>query len=441
MSSRHDRLALLDRYLRIPTISRQVTPAMVEDVRAFWRDVGLDLELLPVPDGTGTPALWGEIPGPAGAPTLLLYGHYDVQPTGDLERWRWQDVACKPFEPTYFHGGRPVDPRTLGERGLDDVTVVARGGADNKGQHLANVLGALDAARAGRAQWRVRIILDGEEEHGSPNLDAIARAHRDRLAADVLIGSDGPKQQNAPTLVMGVRGLVGVELVADNGRPASLHSGNYGNIVPNPVLPLARLIEDIEERVRAFGESHDAFRREATEMFAKWEDRAVWKPFLRPTVNINHFMSDGASPTARRTIIPRTAHARLDIRVTPDTPPAAMEEIVTRVVADHRDRTPGITFTVRFASQPASYTSPTRPEFGWLLRLLEQHGDAEPVALPTLGGTLPLWVFTETLGIPALWIPAANSDNQQHDINEHYVLRHFFQQTALYADVVASRPA
>jgi acetylornithine deacetylase/succinyl-diaminopimelate desuccinylase-like protein len=441
VSSRHDRLALLDRYLRIPTISRQVTPAMVEDVRAFWRDIGLELQLLPVPDGTGTPALWGEIPGPAGAPTLLLYGHYDVQPTGELERWRWENVACKPFEPTYFHGGQPVDPRTLDDRALGEITVVARGGADNKGQHLANVLGALDAARAGRAQWRVRIILDGEEEHGSPNLDAIARAHRDRLAADVLIGSDGPKQKNAPTLVMGVRGLVGVELLADNGRPASLHSGNYGNIVPNPVLPLARLIEDIEARVRAFGERHDTFRREAREMFAKWEDRAVWTPFLHPTVNVNSFMSDGASLTARRTIIPRTAHARLDIRVTPDTPPAAMLEIVEGAVAEHRGRTPGITFTVRTAAQPASYTSPTRPEFGWLLRLLEQHGGDEPVALPTLGGTLPLWVFTETLGIPALWIPAANSDNQQHDVNEHFVLRHFFQQAALYADVVGSRPA
>jgi acetylornithine deacetylase/succinyl-diaminopimelate desuccinylase-like protein len=440
VSSRHERLALLDRYLRIPTISRQVTPALVDDVRAFWRDLGLDLTVLPVPDGTGTPALWGEVPGPPGAPTLLLYGHYDVQPTGDLERWRWENVACRPFEPAYFHEGRPVDPRTLDERALGEVTVVARGGADNKGQHLANVLGALDAARAGRAQWRVRIVLDGEEEHGSPNLDAIARAHRERLTADVLIGSDGPKQKNAPTLVMGVRGLVGVELVADNGRPASLHSGNYGNIVPNPVLPLARLIEDIETRVRAFGERHDAFRREATELFAKWEGRAVWKPFLHPTVNVNAFLSDGASLTARRTIIPRTAHARLDIRVTPDTPPAAMEEIVTRTLAEHRDRTPGVAFTARFASQPASYTSPARPEFGWLLRLLEQHGGAEPVALPTLGGTLPLWVFTETLGIPALWIPAANSDNQQHDVNEHFVLRHFFQQIALYADVVGSRP-
>ena len=112
--------------------------------------------------------------------------------------------------------------------------------------------------------------------------------------------------------------------------------------------------------MRDFGERHGAFRREASELFAKWEDRAAWKPFLHPTVNVNSFMSDGASLTARRTIIPRTAHARLDIRVTPDTPPAAMLEIVERVVAEHRDRTPGITFTVRTAAQPASYTSPTR---------------------------------------------------------------------------------
>jgi len=440
MSVRHERLELLDRYLRIPTISRQVTPEMVEAVRAFWRGAGLELEPLQPPGGQGTPALYGELPGPAGAPVLLLYGHYDVQPTGDLERWRWEGVACKPFEPTYFQGGKPVDPRALEAKALDDVTVVARGGADNKGQHLSNVLGALDAVRAGRAQWAVKILLDGEEEHGSPNLEAIARAHRARLAADVLIGSDGPKQKNAPTLVMGVRGSLGVDLVADNGQPASVHSGNYGNIVPNPVLPLARLIADIEERVRAYAAAHEAFRREASEVFAKWEDKAVWTPYLWPTVNVNHFMTDGASPQLRRTIIPRSVHARLDIRLTPDTPLAAVREIVERAVADHEGRTPGVTFTVTTAGQPASYTSPARPEFGWLLRLLEQQDDGEPVALPILGGTLPLHVFTQVLGIPALWIPAANSGNQQHDVNEHYVLRHFYRQTELYAAIVSSRP-
>ncbi len=438
MSPRQDRLALLDRYLRIPTISRQVTPDMVEKVRAFWRDVGLELESLLPAEGEATPALYGEIPGPAGAPDLLLYGHYDVQPTGDVARWRWEGVACEPFTPTWFVGARRVEPRDLGERELDELLVVARGGADNKGQHLANVLGALDARRAKTLQWTVKVILDGEEEHGSPHLDAIARAHRRRLAARVLIGSDGPKQTNRPTLVMGVRGLLQVDLVADNGQRASVHSGNYGNIVPNPVLPLARLIEDVTERVAAHAAAHDAFRREASEAFVKWQDKAVFTPYLTPTVNVNHFMTDGASPTARRTIIPRTAHARLDVRLTPDTPPPEIRAIVERAVADHRNRTPGIAFTLTMHGQPASYTSPSRPEFGWLLRLLDEDDDA--VALPILGGTLPLWVFTETLGMPALWIPAANSDNQQHDVNEHFALRHFWRQMALYARIVSSRP-
>ena len=440
MSSRHDRLELLDRYLRIPTISRQVTPEMIEAVRGLWRGLGLELTTLAPEDGRGTPALYGELPGPKGAPTLLLYGHYDVQPTGDVSRWRWQGVQCEPFEPAYFLEARRVEPRLIGDQTLDDLVLVARGGADNKGQHLSNILGAMDAVQAGTAQWKVKIILDGEEEHGSPNLEAIARAHRERLAADVLVGSDGPKQKNAPTLVMGVRGLITVNLVADNGQQASVHSGNYGNIVPNPVLPLARLITDIEERVRAWSAEHETFRREASEVFAKWQDKAVWTPFLRPTVNINSFMSDGASLTLRRTIIPRTAHARLDIRLTPDTPVAAMRDLVHRVVAEHQSRTLGITFTVDADGQPASYTSPARPEFGWLLRLLEEHGGEEPVALPILGGTLPLHVFTDVLGIPCLWIPAANSNNQQHDVNEHYVLRHFYRQTRLYAAIVSSRP-
>ncbi len=441
MSTRHERLRLLDRYVRIPTVSRRVTAELVDDVRAFWRDIGLGLEPLVPDDADGTPALIGRIPGPRGAPTLLLYGHYDVQPTGALDLWRWEGVACPPFTPTYFRDGRVVDPATLDDGALDDTVLVARGGADNKGQHLANVLGALDAARAGSLAWTVTIILDGEEEHGSPNLAAIAEKHRERLAADFFVASDGPKQRNAPTLVAGARGLLGVEIVADNGQPSSVHSGNYGNIVPNPVLPLAAVVGAITDAVNAFGDTHDAFRREAVAAFAPWKDRAVWTPFLRPTVNVNHLASDGTSPTERRTIIPRSARARLDIRLTPDTPIAAIDTIVGDVIAAHRHRTPGITFSVKTSGQPASYTSPARPEFDWLLRLLAQVGDADPVAMPTLGGTLPAHVFTDVLGIPGFWIPSANSDNRQHDVNEHYVLRHFFQQIPFYERVASSRPA
>jgi acetylornithine deacetylase/succinyl-diaminopimelate desuccinylase-like protein len=438
--TRHDRLRLLDRYVRIPTVSRQVTPEMVGAVRELWGTLGLDLTPLWPEDGEGAPVLYGEIAGPPGARTVLLYGHYDVQPTGDLALWRWEGVECKPFVPAYFLDGASIDPGAVEGGALDAVTMVARGGADNKGQHLANVLGALDAARAGTLQWTVKIVLDGEEEHGSPHLEALARAHRDRLRADVVICSDGPKQRNRPTLVMGVRGLLGVDIVADNGQRASVHSGNYGNIVPNPVLPLAHLIGDIGARVEAYAAEHDAFRREAEAEFAKWEDAAIWKPYLLPAINVNHLMTEGASPQLRRTIIPRSVHARLDIRLTPDTAPAAIAAIVERVVADHQKRVEGINFSVRAEGQPASYTSPARPEFGWLLRLLAEQEEGEPVALPILGGTLPTWVFTEMLGLPAFLIPSANSGNQQHDVNEHYVLRHFFQQMVLYARIVSSRP-
>lgn len=441
MSQRHDRLHLLDRYTRIPTVSREVTPAMVEDVRTFWRDLGLNLEPLSPESGAGTPVLFGEVAGPPGAPTVLLYGHYDVQPTGDPALWVWNDVACDPFVPAYFLDGAPVDRATVADSDLDRVQMVARGGCDNKGQHMANILGVLDAARAGTLRWTVKVLLDGEEEHGSPNLRAICERHRDRVTADLLIGSDGPKPRNQPALLMGVRGLLGVNIVAENGQQASVHSGNYGNIVPNPVLPLARLVAEIEERVREYAAEHDSFRREAADVFAEWADRATWKPFLWPTVNVNHLITDGASPKLTRTIIPRSAHARLDVRLTPDTPPAAVIGIIETVVAAHQDATEGISFGVRCDGMPASYTSPRHPAFDWLLGLLADLGEGDPVALPILGGTLPNFVFTDVLGIPAFWLPAANADNQQHDINEHYVLKHFYLQTRLYERIVSTLPA
>src|SRR5262249_134699 len=142
MSSRHDRLELLDRYLRIPTISRQVTPEMIDSLRPLWPGLGLALTPLAPEDGRGTPALYGELPGPEGAPTLLLYGHYDVQPTGDVARWNWQGVQCEPFAPAYFLDGRAVEPRLVGDAALDELVLVARGGADTEGQHLSNIRGA-----------------------------------------------------------------------------------------------------------------------------------------------------------------------------------------------------------------------------------------------------------------------------------------------------------
>src|SRR5215204_1973298 len=127
MSLRQERRALLDRYIRIPTVSREVSPDLVDDVRGFWRGVGVDLEPLRGAGEEGTPVLYAELPGPPSAPSILLYGHYDVQPTGDPDLWLWHETRCEPFVPHYFLDGEAIDPQDVSDADLDRVEVVERG--------------------------------------------------------------------------------------------------------------------------------------------------------------------------------------------------------------------------------------------------------------------------------------------------------------------------
>src|SRR5205823_10823979 len=180
-----------------------------------------------------------------------------------------------------------------------------------------NILGVLDARDAGTLRGRVKIILDGEEEHGSPNLAAIVTRHRERLAADLLVGSDGPKPGGEPTIVLGVRGLLGVEITVDNGRGESVHSGNYSNVVESPVLPLARLLVALAERVNAVAQRHGGFRESVLAAFGQAGNRAAWEGFLRPNTNVNGLLTEGMIVGKNRTIIPGWALAKIDVRLTP----------------------------------------------------------------------------------------------------------------------------
>lgn len=478
----HACLAVLDRYIRIPTVSRMVTAEQVEAVRAFWRDLGLELQPLLPPSGAGTPALFGEVRGDRPGPTILLYGHYDVQPPGDLDGWRWGGRACDPWTPAYFMSGagagsqgagsrsagrqgavgegaagegagsspvadapdaqvndEPVEPQRLAADELSRVLLVARGGCDNKGQHLGNVLGVLAARQAGTLPGVVKVLLDGEEEHGSPNLAAIATRHRDLLAADLLIGSDGPKLRGEPTVVLGCRGLLGVELRAENGRGASVHSGNYGNVVASPVYPLARLLAALPERVAAVAQRHTAFRDAALAAFGELPERASWEPFLLPTTNVNGLLSEGVDRRLTRTIIPGWALAKIDVRLTPDTPPDEVLAAIEAARGEEADRSAGVTLSLRGSEAvPPSYTPPDRPEFAAIVNATRAYWGREPVVVPLVGGTLPNYVFTDLLSLPSYWLPGAQPDNRQHDVNEHYLLEHFFHQPAWYAAVLAA---
>ncbi|HZU75974.1 MAG TPA: M20/M25/M40 family metallo-hydrolase [Dehalococcoidia bacterium] len=438
-ASLHDRVTLLERYVRIRTLSGAIDAALVDDVRVFWR--GLGIELAPLVSGQEgeTPALFAEIAGRRPGPVVLLYGHYDVQPTGDLTAWRWGARPLDPWEPVCFINETVVQADKLGEDDLRRAVMLGRGAADNKGQHLANILGVLDAQAAGTLLGTVKILLDGEEERGSPSLPAIADRHRDLLRADLLIGSDGPKQNNAPTIVLGCRGLLGVELRADNGRGQSLHSGNYGNIAPNPVLPLARLLAALPERIDAVARRHGDFKRSVLAAFAEASGREAWEPFLDPTTNVNGIISEGVTPGRRRTIIPNWALATVDIRLTPDTPIGEVAQAIEDARREEMARSRDVSVTARHNwGTPPSYTPPARPEFGGIVAATRSYWGTEPMIVPLLGGTLPAYVFTEMLGMPAYWLPAAQSNNRQHDVNEHLALDHFLRQPGWYAAVLAA---
>lgn len=233
--------------------------------------------------------------------------------------------------------------------------------------------------------------------------------------------------------MLGCRGLLGVEIHAENGRGASVHSGNYGNIVANPVLALARLLATLDEAAAGVARRHGAYRAAALAAFGHDPARPAWEPFLEPTTNINGIISEGVTPGAMRTIIPGWAAATIDVRLTPDTLPDEMYDAIVATVAAADARDGGVTLTVRKTSEvPPSYTAPERPEVTAIVAAGRGFWGVEPAVLPLLGGTLPNYVFTDILAMPAFWLPGAQPDNRQHDVNEHLQLGHFLRQAGWY---------
>ncbi|MEM9775945.1 MAG: M20/M25/M40 family metallo-hydrolase, partial [Chloroflexota bacterium] len=215
--------AYLDRlieYLRQPSISAHGLGIQeVADILTNWlTDLGFDAEQKQT---AGWPMVLGRrIQDPA-LPTVMLYGHYDVQPPDPLELW-----DSPPFEPTIRNG-----------------RLYARGVGDNKGQHTAHLF-AIEALLAvnGKLPCNIILLLEGEEEVGSPHIDEFIKKHKDELDADLVIISDGPVEQSGHSSIeFGVRGVINFELRA-KGANQDLHSGNWGGVVPNPLWTLVHLL-------------------------------------------------------------------------------------------------------------------------------------------------------------------------------------------------------
>ena len=421
------RQQFLDRlmdYLRRPSISAYGEG--IAEVAEYVAEVMDSLGLAPRVIATdGWPVVLGQRLDIAGAPTVLLYGHYDVQPPDPLDAW-----TSPPFEPA-----------------IRDGRLYARGAGDNKGQHFANLL-ALESLLAcnGALPCNVRFLLEGEEEVGSPQMPPFVRSHRDELASDLVITSDGPVDPSGRSVILfGVRGVLSFELRA-RGANRDLHSGNFGGIAPNPlwtlvhvlasmkdpqgnitidnfyddVLPLtdlergalAKLPTEEEQTIKSLGltrldQPHD---RPFNERLSAW-----------PTLTINGIHGGYGGPGSK-TVLPHEAVAKCDIRLVAN---QSAEDIFTKVKAHVQRHAPEVEVVFQGAMDP-SKTPLDSPYAEPLARAITAAQGEEPLLVPALGGSLPEYVFTKILGIPAFTVPYANADEANHAPNENIEVERFF---------------
>lgn len=417
-------LERLFRVLRQPSVSAtgEGVEACARLLEEWLRELDCEVRDLSV---RGAPLLLARRPVAPELPTVLFYGHYDVQPPDPVEAW-----TSPPFTPT-----------------VRDGRVFARGAGDNKGQFTCHLL-ALEAFRDAGLEppVNVAVLLDGEEEMGSPNLADAVRAHREALAADVVITADGPYHESGrPLVTCGVRGVLYVELRARGAR-RDLHSGHFGGIAPLPALRLVRclraflddggqpdfpgFLDAVREPSAADRRALDAlpFEEEtiAAELgLARLPDLPGVSPLervmFRPHFNLAGLRS-GYGGEGAKTVLPCEAVAKIDVRLVPDQDPDRLFEAMREHLA--RSGFPDVSIE-KIQAVPPSRTPVSHPFVDTVRRAVGRSWGEPPLVYPALGATLPDHVFTRELGLPSLFVPYANPDECNHAPDENLEIEAF----------------
>jgi acetylornithine deacetylase/succinyl-diaminopimelate desuccinylase-like protein len=434
---RTDLLADLDQWLRIPGISAQ--PEWHADVRrsAEWfaqaaRRTGFPtVEVLD--DGAWLPAVFAAWPSDeAGAPTVLVYGHHDVQPVDPRELWH-----TDPFDPT-----------------VDGDVLRARGASDDKGQLLFHLLGLrAHLAVTGRTSPAVNLkfIVEGEEESGSPHFEELLEKHRDRLACDVVVVTDtGMVAADVPSAVTGMRGLVAAT-VNFHGPDLDLHSGVFGGAVPNPATAIARLVaalHDEQGRVQVPGFYDDVRELTDTEraLFAKVpvddpaflavaQSRALAgeagfstleRIGARPTAEVNG-LGGGYQGDGSKTIVPSDAFAKLSFRLVADQDPTKIIKGVGEFVAAH---TPdGIAASIEWEGSGVRACEVPLDTVAYrvLADAISAAFDGAPVLPTREGGSGPEAGLQQAMDAPLVFLGVGLPDDQIHAPNEKVTLSMLFK--------------
>lgn len=415
------------------------------------------------------------------APTVLFYGHLDGQSV-DPSKW----ALGPPFQPILGQMSILEDGSTHYEalqalpegEALREARLFARSASDAKGP-IMMFLVAWDhfIANGGQLAYNLKIIIDTEEEIGSPKLAAAVKDYQAKLAADHLIILDGPVHPSGqPTLVFGARGIASARLTV-YGPKRPLHSGHYGNYAPNPALRLAQLLagmKDEEGRVTIPGwyDGIELDKRTLQQLAAVPDDAdaihqslgfsepdAVSNQGLQaalqyPSLNIKG-MSSGWVGAGARTIIPATAVANLDIRLVAETDGERMIQLLQKYLVrqgyylipegrepsdEERAKYPKLASFSATASYAAFRTPTDGPSGRWLSKTLRGIFGKPPVIIRTMGGSVPIAPFVNTLAVPAIILPLVNADNNQHSPNENLLLRHYFDGIRCLLGILESQP-
>ena len=430
LSAHHDRiLDELIEFARIPSVSTDPhytkdTARAAEWVAAQLRQAGpIDVRTIAT---AGHPVVYGEWLGAPNAPTILVYGHYDVQPADPLERWR-----SDPFGPE-----------------LRDGRLYGRGVSDNKGPMLIplKVAQAFFATRAA-LPLNVKFVFEGEEEIGSRNLEPFLAANTQLLRADSVLSADGAMwRDDEPSITVGSRGVSALEFSL-KGASRNLHSGRYGGSIANALHAMAELVASLhspdgrvavagfyddvaplpEEERRAIAELPFDEARFLAEVgapvpFGETGYTTLERQWVRPTLEVNG-MWGGYQGAGSQTVTPNEAHAKLSCRLVPDQRPDTIRQLVARHLETHVPA--GVTLTVggdRHSAMP--YRIPSdHPGLVTAERVLEQVYRKKPLRV-RMGSTLPVSeLFKRLLGIDTVFFSFSTADEDFHSPNEFFRVR------------------
>lgn len=452
-------LAEFQEFLAIPNVASDGANIQrnAEWLKAAMERRGIRARLLTV--GTAPPVVFGELEAPGASRTVVFYAHYDGQPANPRD---W--AGSPPWEPS-FRGGDPSS---------GEARLYARSSADDKAPIVA-MLAALDVLKASgrRPSINLKFVFEGEEEAGSAHLGEILAAHKPLLGADYWLICDGPVHQTRrQQLYFGARGVTSLNLTV-YGASRELHSGHYGNWAPNPAVMLAHLVASMRDEngnVLIPGFYDEIEPLSATEKAAlaaapdidemlmnelgltRTEGRGVLDVINRPSLNIRGLKS-GATGEESRNVVPAEATVSIDIRLVKGNDPARMLDLVRKHVAARGYHL--------VSGYPSGEERLKHARIAWIdarergYRAVRTPMDIaaseetiaavrrlypDVILLPTLGGSVPLAMIEDVLGVPLIGVPIVNHDNNQHAANENLRLQNLWDGIRLFETLFTLKP-